>query len=119
MKLYIESFGSVYNKQLNRHIPMTFYPEFPMLSQVKLEWRQYAGELEPVYTSLRNWMFTESQVLIDFGPYRTLVSFPAVRERLVRSRCKRVLIDVGANGFFASPKYLLVSLSVGLSVRCQ
>lgn len=109
MKLYIESFGAVYSEQLNKYIPVTFTPDFPILSSVTLPWKEYAGSLEPVYSSMRNWMFTEASNLIDFGPYRTLLSFPQVRQQLQQSRCRRVLIDVGANGFYASPKYLLDS----------
>jgi hypothetical protein len=59
-------------------------------------------------------MFTEASNLIDFGPYRPLVSFPEVRSKLRKQMCRRVLIDVGANGFFASPKYLLDSYSIFL-----
>eukprot|EP01036_Dinobryon_divergens_P015505 gene15505-21004_t len=56
-------------------------------------------------------MFSESSNLIDFGPYRPLVSFEEVRNIVRTQRKRRVLIDVGANGFFASPKYLLDSYS--------
>ena len=52
-------------------------------------------------------MFTEASNLIDFGPYRPLIAEQEVRKSVKEKR--RVLIDVGANGFFASPKYLLDS----------
>jgi hypothetical protein len=86
---------------------MAFPPTFEV--HAKKEWRHLSKSFEPVYTSLRNWMFTEASNLIDFGPYRPLIAVPEVR-KLVKSRgCRRVLIDVGANGFFASPKYLIDS----------
>ena len=112
LKLYIDSFGALYTEQLNRYIPMTFYS--PLEPRMKLGWRQHALSLEPVYTSVRNWMFTESQTLIDFSPYRPLVAFSSVRQHLQARNCRRVLVDVGANGFFASPKYLLDSYAVYL-----
>ena len=49
-------------------------------------------------------MFTETASLIDFGPYIPLVAFPEARETIISQYRRRVLIDVGANGFFASPK---------------
>lgn len=112
LKLYTNSFGALYTQQLNRYIPQAFPPSFPV--QVKeRRWSHLAHQLEPVYTSLRNWMFTESQALIDFSPYIPLVAFPEVRAVLQsKPRSRRVLIDVGANGFFASPKYLLDSYAV-------
>lgn len=108
LKLYIDSFGAEYTKQLNKYIPLAFPPSFEVHS--KKQWRHLSHTFEPVYTSLRNWMFTESSNLIDFGPYRPLVATREVRKQvqLVSNR-RRVLIDVGANGFFASPKYLLDS----------
>lgn len=117
MKLYTDSFGAEYSRQLNHHIPLAFPPSFEVHS--KPQWRHLSQAVEPVYTSLRNWMFTESSNLIDFGPYRPLVAFESVREKLLpggsssgpekATTKRRVLIDVGANGFFASPKYLLDS----------
>ncbi len=118
MRLYIDTFGAVYTKQLNKYIPLAFPPSFEV--QSKPQWRHLAQSVEPVYTSLRNWMFTESANLIDFGPYRPLVAFEEVR-RYAQSPVKgsaaprrRVLIDVGANGFFASPKYLIDSYAAYL-----
>jgi len=105
LQLYIDSFGALYTGQLNKHIPLSFPPSFRV--QGKLRWKLFALSLEPVYTSLRNWMFTEAQVLIDFGPYRPLVAFPAVRHDITSNHRRRVLVDIGANGFYASPKYLL------------
>ncbi len=68
-------------------------------------------------------MYMESGNLIDFGPYRPLVAIPEVNKELYTAAAsadasassrgsgsgRRILIDVGANGFFASPKYLLDS----------
>jgi hypothetical protein len=105
--LYIKSFGALYNKQLDEHIPLSFPPTFEV--KAKPEWKHLARNFEPVYTSIRNWMYTEAGNLIDFGPYRPLIAEAEVRSK-VKSR-KRVLIDVGANGFYASPKYLLDSYS--------
>jgi hypothetical protein len=112
LQLYIDSFGALYTEQLNKHIPLSFPPSFRV--QGKLRWKQFASSLEPVYTCLRNWMFTEAQVLIDFGPYRPLVAFPAVRHDIMINNRRRVLVDIGANGFYASPKYLLDSYAVYL-----
>ena len=110
LKLYIKSFGAAYNKQLDHYIPMAFPPKFEV--NAKQEWKHLSNNFEPVYTSIRNWMYTEAGNLIDFGPYRPLVAEAEVRSK-VKSR-KRVLIDVGANGFFASPKYMLDSYSAYL-----
>jgi hypothetical protein len=105
-KLYIDSVGKEYARQLDYYIPIAFPPSFGVYS--KRIWKDVARRgLEPVYSSLRNLMFTEAQVLIDFGPYRPLVAFQGVRNVVASKR--RILIDVGANGFFASPKYLLDS----------
>jgi hypothetical protein len=109
LRLYIDSFGSMYSSQLNRLIPLSFPPEISV--QSKPQWKTLANQLEPVYTSLRNWMFTECGNLIDFTPYRPLVSFPEVRNALAGPSAprRRVLVDIGANGFFASPKALIDS----------
>merc|ERR1711916_223142 len=56
----------------------------------------------------------EAKNLIDFGPYRPLVADTEVRSKVKEKYRRRVLIDVGANGFFASPKYLLDSYSIYL-----
>jgi hypothetical protein len=103
-KLYIDSIGKEYTRQLDTYIPKAFTPSFTV--QAKNDWRHIPyTSFEPVYTSLRNLMFTEGQILIDFGP---LVAFAEVREKLSKKN-RRILIDVGANGFFASPKYLIDS----------
>ena len=57
LRLYMDSVGRVYNTQLNTHIPVAFTPSFKVHS--KQEWAHLATNFEPVYTSLRNWMFTE------------------------------------------------------------
>ena len=62
--------------------------------------------LEPVYSHIRNWMFSESRNLIDFGPYRPMIASIEAKSEAIKSK-RRVLVDVGANGFFASPKYLI------------
>lgn len=110
LKLYIDSFGMEYSRQLDKFIPLAFPPSFqvytkPVWSDLNIS----SLEFEPVYTSLRNLMFTESSILIDFGPYRPLVSLANARNKIKTLFKRRVLIDIGANGFFASPKYLLDS----------
>jgi len=113
LKLYIDSVGELYSEQLNKYIPFAFPPGFS--AQGKMKWKRFSNLIEPVYTSLRNWMFTECSNLIDFGPYRPLVAFLDVRkELLAKPTTKRTLVDIGANGFFASPKYLIDSYSVYL-----
>ena len=42
----------------------------------------------------------------SFVPYRLLPSLPFFDAAAYRGR-RRVLVDAGANGFYASPKYLL------------
>jgi hypothetical protein len=107
LKLYIDSFGAEYNRQLNKYIPYAFDPGFKVVA--KNLWPHAAASLEPVYTSLRNWMFTEVSNLIDFAPYRPLIAYSDVRRDILAAKKRRVLIDVGANGFFASPKFLIDS----------
>ncbi len=112
-QLYIDSFGKAYTAQLEAHVPMAFPPGVDIYT--KRAWAHLPTTslgphyLEPVYSSLRNWMYTESGNLIDFGPYRPLVSVPEVTAALLADKRRRILVDVGANGFFASPKYLLDS----------
>ena len=128
LKLYMESFGALYTRQLAQHTPLSF-PLFspsdafaqsePAFASAALSrgkpWPAMLLEnkvlLEPVFSTVRNWMFAEAQNLIDFGPYRPLPANPEARALLMGARrsARRVLVDVGANGFFASPKYLLDS----------
>ena len=107
LRLYITSFGSVYSSQLDKNIPLSFPPGIDIYT--KSAWNKKEIVLEPVYSSLRNWMYTESGNLIDFGPYRPLLATPEVRAEVKGDGRRRILIDVGANGFFASPKYMLDS----------
>ena len=113
LKLYIDSYGKAYTDQLAEHVPMAFPPGVDIYT--KKAWSHLPTSvvgkhyLEPVYSSLRNWMYTEAGNLIDFGPYRPLVAVPEVTAALKSDNRRRILIDVGANGFFASPKYLLDS----------
>ena len=122
LKLYSESFGSLYTDQLDRFLPLSFPPEFTVTP--KQRWQEVLRSdktiFEPIYSHVRNWMYTEANNLIDFGPYRPLVAVPAVQRELLLEASKqqekgassrRFLIDVGANGFFASPKYLIDSYS--------
>jgi len=112
LKLYMESYGTAYTNQLAEHVPVAFPPGVDIYT--KKAWSHLSTDLgkhylEPVYSSLRNWMYTESGNLIDFGPYRPLVAVPEVTAALMSDNRRRILVDVGANGFFASPKYLLDS----------
>ncbi len=108
LKLYIDTYGKEYTRQLDKHIPVAFSPNISVTSNQ--QWKHLANSVEPIYSSLRNWMYVESNNIIDFGPYRPLAAFSEVRRNIksVPHR-RRVLIDVGANGFFASPKYLIDS----------
>lgn len=116
-KLYIDSIGLEYTKQLKQYISTVFEPSFPVHTKSR-SWSHdissIINSIEPVYSSIRNLMFTEASILIDFGPYRPLVAFSQVQTELMKSRANRVLIDVGANGFFASPKYLLDTYAIYL-----
>ena len=119
LKLYSDSFGALYTDQLNKFLPLSFTPE--MKVTVKERWQEVLTStkaiFEPFYSHVRNWMFTEANNLIDFGPYRPLTAVPGVQRELLaaaaadtdKKRGRRVLIDIGANGFFASPKYLIDS----------
>ena len=49
--------------------------------------------------------------LIDFGPYRPLAAEYDARKVILAPGKRKILIDVRANGFFASPKYLIDSYS--------
>lgn len=111
-RVYLDSFGKKYSEQLDRYIPLAFPPDLSLPSPSP--WKSYASQIEPVYSTLRNWMFTEANNPIDFGPYHPLVAIPSAREAIGRSNGRRVLIDVGASGFFASPKYLLDSYAIYL-----
>lgn len=109
-RIYMNSFGQKYTQQLNTYVPLAFPPDLDVSSD--LPWKNLASQVEPVYSTLRNWMFTEANNPIDFGPYHPLVAIRAAREALRRSKGKRILIDVGASGFFASPKYILDSYAI-------
>ena len=71
--------------------------------------------LEPIYPHLRNLMFTEMGLLTSFVPYRVLPSvagFGTSRgashlHQGANGRGRRILVDVGTNGFHSSAKYLL------------
>lgn len=114
LKLYTDSYGALYKAQMDRHIPLAFAPNFTVPLK-EPRWSYLSQEIEPIYTSLRNWMHHEADSTIDFGPYIPLVAFQEVRAVLQKKpHSRRVLIDIGANGFFASPKYLLDSYAVHL-----
>lgn len=114
LKLYIDSFGAVYTQQLEDSLPLAFHPGI-LGVPIKQRWSRLITKpslrFEPIYSHVRNWMFTEANNLIDFGPYRAFAAIPDVQKDLLNynGKGRRVLIDVGANGFFASPKYLIDS----------
>lgn len=62
------------------------------------------AELEPIFPLGRNFDSREFGQSISFNPYIPLMSFESVQSREYR---KMILIDVGANGFAASPKQLI------------
>ena len=68
------------------------------------EYMHEVAEMEPILPNGRNIDWREFGNLISFNPYRPLMSFPSVQSRKYR---KRVLLDVGANGFAASPKQIM------------
>ena len=68
------------------------------------EYVDEVSELEPIQPDGRNIDFREYRSLISFNPYRNLMSFETVKSRSFR---KKILIDVGANGFASSPKQLI------------
>jgi hypothetical protein len=70
--------------------------------------QQYIHEIaamEPILANGRNLYFREFGDLINFYPYRHLLTFAAVRENVLNQ--KRLFMDVGANGFSASPKQIV------------
>lgn len=68
------------------------------------EYINEVAEMEHILPNGRNLDHREFQSLISFNPYRSLMTFKSVQSRVYR---KRILIDVGANGFTASPKQLM------------
>ena len=69
--------------------------------------REYANEvkeMEPILPGGRNFDFREFGAMISFNPYRSLASFESIKNRVYG---KKILLDVGANGFAASPKQLV------------
>ena len=112
LRIYTSSFGNKYTKQLNKYIPLAFAPALSIPSD--LQWRSFASQIEPVYSTLRNWMFTESKINMDYGPYLPLVSIPAAREAILKDGGRRILIDAGASSFVSSSKYLADSYALYL-----
>ena len=82
----------------------------------KREWASLSHSVEPVYTSLRNWLSTECAMIVDLTPYRPLAAFYPVREKVLKEKStgRRVLIDCGANIFYSSTKFLIDHYSVYL-----
>ena len=62
------------------------------------------SEMEPILPSGRNFDYREFGWPISFNPYRPLAYFESVRNRSYR---KKIILDVGENGFTASPKQLV------------
>ena len=61
-------------------------------------------KFEPILTTSRNHGYYEFGNLIDMAAYRVL---PTFQEFYTRSYRKKILIDVGANGFYGSPKAII------------
>jgi hypothetical protein len=62
LKLYMDSFGSMYSRQLDKHLPQAFLPTFPVEGHP--QWKHLADRFEPVYSSLRNWMYHEGEFFV-------------------------------------------------------
>jgi hypothetical protein len=62
------------------------------------------AEMEQILLDGRNHDSREYNAKISFNPYRSLASFESVTQRKYR---KKILVDIGANGFAASPKQLV------------
>ena len=109
-KLYADSFGSLYTLQLNEYVPNAFAP--PSLVDVfsKPQWRHLTPSLEPIYSSLRNFAFSETGAYMDLTSYRPLVAHEEVIY-YAKSR-RRVLCDFGAGNFFGSAKVLLGMMTI-------
>lgn len=60
--------------------------------------------MEQILLNGRNHDSREYDAIISFNPYRSLASFESVTQRKYR---KKIIVDVGANGFAASPKQLI------------
>uniref|UniRef100_A0A7S3U8I6 Uncharacterized protein n=1 Tax=Picocystis salinarum TaxID=88271 RepID=A0A7S3U8I6_9CHLO len=73
-------------------------------SHLNLQYMDMISGMEPILEIGRNLAYREMGTLISFFPYRHLFTFDSVREKARHQR--RVLLDVGANGFTASPKQL-------------
>ena len=68
------------------------------------------SQLEPLYVTGRNLFCHETGDPISFVPYRPLPSVPGYapdRAAMVAAGHRVMLIDVGSNGFYASPKRLI------------
>lgn len=71
---------------------------------LRKEYIDEVSELEPIFPNGRNFDYREFGSLTSFNPYITLMSFESVKSRVYR---EKILIDIGANGFSASPKQLV------------
>ena len=62
--------------------------------------------MEPVLPNSRNHGFQEHGIHIDMFPYRVLPSLPGFAEKATHTG-KRILVDMGTNGFYGSAKSLI------------
>ena len=62
--------------------------------------------LEHLYHNSRNADYNELGMKISMNPYRVLPTFPSVQQRSKEYK-RKILLDVGANGFLGSPKALI------------
>jgi hypothetical protein len=105
MSHYVDTDGVQLTAQLAMEIPVRKpLPKCP--ETLRIARPELAQNLEPVLPHLRNIFAVDMETSNSFLPYRIL---PSVRsfDLAAHWRQRRVLIDVGANGFFASAKHLI------------
>jgi hypothetical protein len=68
------------------------------------EYMNEVAEMEPILPDGRNLDMREFGSPVSFNPYRPLVSFETIQNKYYK---RRILLDIGANGFSASPKQLM------------
>lgn len=100
MSAYANRVGPVRHAYQSSKLPV----RFPLGCQHSAEYAREVVFLEPLEAHLRNLAFVETRNPIVFAPYRVLPSLPSVKARSYR---RRILIDIGANEFERSPRFLI------------
>ena len=104
----IQIYQSLFSQAILKETPMSLVGYRHHLNTcppfLDSEYMNEVAEMEPILPSGRNFDYREFGWLISFNPYRPLASFESVRNRSYR---KKTIVDVGANGFTASPKQLV------------